>query len=423
MFSPGAKGWIKKYFDLIDKGQINLPKYLNVPENVVEEAYIHAVLGRTGINYGFASRLLYVEKELQTKWTSEEKLKVLLFEALLFLYLLKNKKVTEKEFVETLVRFYGEKTQKTLLQKITSFTKASKNEIVEAQFASRVDIKVNYIENSMWVNYLSNVMIYLDVILFHKFLVGETQNPYDKHDELALEVLKTIALTAYSDQKIEKKEKELFNVFLASSHLKDENRAQALVWFDEGVNKSVKSIEFSNIDLMRRYLMDLSGLVIYSNHEASPEERTFLEEFSAQLGFSEKELDESLAITEQFILINQEKIPFLHNSGSLEKVYSSLSKRWIKILGRNKDKLVIELQQSKELVQLIRKSTTTELSKEEKDMVKTQFKDIVKSMPSLAIFMLPGGSLLLPLILKVIPDLVPSAFKDNEVKDAKNSAD
>jgi hypothetical protein len=56
-----------------------------------------------------------------------------------------------------------------------------------------------------------------------------------------------------------------------------------------------------------------------------------------------------------------------------------------------------------------------ELTKEEKELVKTQFKDIVKSMPSLAIFMLPGGAFLLPLILKIIPDLVPSAFRDNEV--------
>jgi hypothetical protein len=97
-------------------------------------------------------------------------------------------------------------------------------------------------------------------------------------------------------------------------------------------------------------------------------------------------------------------------------VYSSLSKRWIRILGRNKDKLATEIKQSKELVFLIRKSTITELTKEEKEAVKLQFMDIVKSMPSLAIFLLPGGAFLLPLVLKVIPDLIPSAFRDNEVE-------
>jgi hypothetical protein len=62
---------------------------------------------------------------------------------------------------------------------------------------------------------------------------------------------------------------------------------------------------------------------------------------------------------------------------------------------------------------------TTDLTKKEKEMVKEQFKDIVKSMPSLAIFLLPGGAFLLPLVLKVIPDLVPSAFRDNEVEKMK----
>jgi hypothetical protein len=40
-------------------------------------------------------------------------------------------------------------------------------------------------------------------------------------------------------------------------------------------------------------------------------------------------------------------------------------------------------------------------------------------MPSLAIFMLPGGAILLPLVLKIIPDLVPSAFRDNEIENKK----
>ena len=88
----------------------------------------------------------------------------------------------------------------------------------------------------------------------------------------------------------------------------------------------------------------------------------------------------------------------------------------VAILGRNKDKLAVEVKQSKELVFLIRKSTTKELTKEEKEAVKSQFLDVVKSMPSLAIFMLPGGAVLLPLILKIIPDLMPSAFRDNEIE-------
>ena len=50
------------------------------------------------------------------------------------------------------------------------------------------------------------------------------------------------------------------------------------------------------------------------------------------------------------------------------------------------------------------------VKKEEKKMVRAQLLDIFKSIPSLAIFMLPGGALLLPLVVKFIPNLLPSSF-------------
>jgi hypothetical protein len=65
------------------------------------------------------------------------------------------------------------------------------------------------------------------------------------------------------------------------------------------------------------------------------------------------------------------------------------------------------------LVVLLRKSTLSELSYEEKKKVKKQLLDICKSVPSLTIFLLPGGGLLLPLLIKFIPQLLPSAFNEN----------
>ena len=61
-------------------------------------------------------------------------------------------------------------------------------------------------------------------------------------------------------------------------------------------------------------------------------------------------------------------------------------------------------------------------AKEEKEAVKTQFKDLAKSIPALTIFMLPGGAILLPIILKLIPDLIPTAFKENEIDDQQEDS-
>jgi hypothetical protein len=117
-----------------------------------------------------------------------------------------------------------------------------------------------------------------------------------------------------------------------------------------------------------------------------------------------------------FIIENGEDVSLLKTESKTQVVYRAFTKRWFRILGRNKDKLVQELKESKELISLIQKSTKEELTKEEKEMVKSQFLDILKTMPSMAIFLLPGGALLLPLILKIVPDLLPSSFKENELE-------
>ena len=80
------------------------------------------------------------------------------------------------------------------------------------------------------------------------------------------------------------------------------------------------------------------------------------------------------------------------------------------LLTKNKKRLIKELHQSKELVLLLKKATHKKLSEEEKEKVKAQLIDILKGIPAFAIFMLPGGALLLPLLIKLIPDILPSSF-------------
>ncbi|WP_425658526.1 LETM1 domain-containing protein [Tenacibaculum ascidiaceicola] len=90
-------------------------------------------------------------------------------------------------------------------------------------------------------------------------------------------------------------------------------------------------------------------------------------------------------------------------------------------INKNKKRLAKELQESKELIFLVRKSLRTSLTDEEKAKVKEQTFDICKAIPAFTVFMLPGGALLLPLLIKLIPDILPSAFKvdDEELEDPK----
>lgn len=85
----------------------------------------------------------------------------------------------------------------------------------------------------------------------------------------------------------------------------------------------------------------------------------------------------------------------------------------LKLLEKNKNAFLNELKESKELVFLLKKSITTNLTVEEKQKIKEQMLDICKAIPAFAIFLLPGGSLLLPLLVKFIPNILPSSYRKN----------
>jgi hypothetical protein len=146
------------------------------------------------------------------------------------------------------------------------------------------------------------------------------------------------------------------------------------------------------------------------------EEVVFLKELARFLECEELLAEEALVLVENFVLKTKDKAIFLSDSGAYEKVYLSFSNRWFKILSRNKDKIALELKESRQLIALIRKSAKEDLNTEEKERVKEQLKDLAKAVPALTIFLLPGGTILLPLLMKALPELIPTAFRDNQIE-------
>lgn len=422
MLSPGSKGWINKYFHLVENKKFSLK--IKRPDGIRKLHFIHLTLANSGLVFGFPTELIFAKDLDDSEWTHEEKLKLLLFEAHLFVYkqVYKKNEFKKHEFLDALHEFYADHGASSIKKIFKFFIKESDEERLESVLGERVNIKVNYIENKWWANSLSNVFTYLDVILFDDFIHKKKDEALKSYSAYAKNALTAITLSAYSDGIIEDREKDLFNLFLASAHLDDDDRDIVKKRFKHGAELNDFSDFVKKHWLLKRFILDVSILTILSDEELADAEMDFLENLVKHLEIPEHELEENLSVIENFLLKTQHEMIFMKDSHSYEKVYSSLSKRWSKILMRNKDKLAVELKQSKELVYLMRKSTTQELSKEEKELVKTQFKDIAKSIPSLAIFMLPGGALLLPVVLKIIPDLIPSAFKENEIEEKEEEA-
>jgi len=97
-----------------------------------------------------------------------------------------------------------------------------------------------------------------------------------------------------------------------------------------------------------------------------------------------------------------------------DKIYRKKKLRALKRdLRKDAKKINEEVQLEKEAILLLKKNATgKKLTRKQTKIVKTSLIDICKVVPSLGIFLLPGGIVLLPLVSKILPfDLMPSAFQ------------
>ena len=140
-----------------------------------------------------------------------------------------------------------------------------------------------------------------------------------------------------------------------------------------------------------------------------------MHEISQQLHIPYAQKEDSLKAVSSFITTHKEDITYLNYSNPVMHFYNQTTRTVSTLILRNKKRLVKEITQSKDLVVLLGNSTVRDLSDEEKKVVKNQLLDICKSIPSLAIFLLPGGTILLPILMKYIPTLLPSAFNENQI--------
>ncbi len=412
-FAPGAKNWVPKYFQLVEQGIINLSLDF---KNDLEINLLRFIINKTGLLYGSCVQQLFAKNINSSSFTKDEQLKLLLLETLIFVYKKNNEKFDKEQFFISLEKFYqgGEKSQ--FDQWIHFFADKSQESQIERILNDRVKVKTTIFGSNYWLNHLSNSFVFLDVVLFERFLNNQTYSFFESYESIASTVINCLSFAAYYDDEVEEKEQRILWHFLASANLKKEDKIKCEKNILEGTD--LVEIDLKTIDDQEiKYLIfELCLFVTKGTHYLSEKEEEKIIQFGNFLNLTENDIQISSILFNSFLLDNEDEISLLKLESNTEFFYRAFTKRWFRILGRNKDKLVEELKESKELISLIQKSTKDELTREEKDLVKRQFMDILKSMPSMAIFLLPGGGLLLPLILKIVPDLLPSSFKENEVE-------
>ena len=298
---------------------------------------------------------------------------------------------------------------KTSFYKISISKSPSDN--LEHILSSRLQ-ETNSLFNKNSNNIFTYTLLFLDILTYRTFL--NSKNDCKKY--------------------MRKLESDLINYsFLALESKKEKNKIdlQILDQLESSttyLNLQNQQNQFLNLqdlnpssynELERNYILDICFLAIWNDKFLDASEHSFLLELVKSLKLPKERIDENISIIKEFSEKHSKLIKLFESNNPLNQIYKQSSATVKLLIIRNKNRLIEELAESGELVILLGQSTVRELSTDEKDKVKEQLLDICKSVPSLTIFLIPGGSLLLPLLVKYIPSLLPSAFNDNKI-DAKN---
>ena len=389
--NPSSSGWIKKLLKIASTNDA----YLKLSEKA-----FYNELKLSGFIYG--SNLSVVNNVIDKgDLTDEELCKVNLLLALHYIY---NAKPSKDSFADSVINFYKNFDQ----PKSSFFDGLLGEKKSHAQVEVIINKRIHIDDNILTKNFsyfITNALLYIDVLAYQKFLITNTiSEKYIQQLEIAIE---TITLNVF-DSKVKKTkyDESLIKLFEASK------RYQSTVSYHyNDVLKYLKK------PLEKQYIIDIACIASWSDKIIDIDEHKFLVQLSKDLHIKPEVVEQSIKDINTFYILNSDQIPLLSSKNMAKSFYDNSSKMVSKLISRNSKRLMKELRESKELMVLLSQSTSRELTEEEQKKMQEQLMDIIKSIPSLAIFMLPGGGILLPLFVKFIPKLLPSAFDENRIEE------
>ena len=389
--NPSSSGWIKKLLKIASTNDA----YLKLSEKA-----FYNELKLSGFIYG--SNLSVLNNVIDKgDLTDEELCKVNLLLALHYIY---NAKPSKDSFADSVINFYKNFDQ----PKSSFFDGLLGEKKSHAQVEVIINKRIHIDDNILTKNFsyfITNALLYIDVLAYQKFLITNTiSEKYIQQLEIAIE---TITLNVF-DSKVKKTkyDESLIKLFEAS------RRYQSTVSY-----RYNDVLKYLKKPLEKQYIIDIACIASWSDKIIDIDEHKFLVQLSKDLHIKPEVVEQSIKDINTFYILNSDQIPLLSSKNMAKSFYDNSSKMVSKLISRNSKRLMKELRESKELMVLLSQSTSRELTEEEQKKMQEQLMDIIKSIPSLAIFMLPGGGILLPLFVKFIPKLLPSAFDENRIEE------
>ena len=394
--NPSTSGWIEKFCSQIAKNNLPYADFEALYEGLKENGFLY------GVNVGITKAIDKIHK-----YSEDELAKVNLVTGFYHVYKFHNPHFTKEEFISRLLKFYTELEVSDLSLWDKLVIGKSESSMLERLIHDRIQIDDNLLTRNFNKS-ITNSLLFVDILTFESHLKREFDiKSYAANLESI--IIGTLYQSLNSKSKITDYDKEIIEIIETSTSYIDEEELD--------VEDLIYDIDYNINYHEKKYLIDLMCLSIWDDEILEKSELQFLRSLANRIDMETKEIHNSIMDVDRFHKKHRKEILLFQQSNPISNFYENSSQLVNKLIRRNSKRLVKELNQSKELLSLISKSTRTDLTKEEQKQLQAQLLDILKTIPSLAIFMLPGGAILLPIFAKLIPNMLPSAFDDNRIDD------
>ena len=412
--NPSEKGWLNDYLDFRKDLLVNISND-RVRKGSHPEQSLYRIIQPTGLMYG--QSVAPLDHPNKGAWGEKDKMKILLAESLISSSLLFHEKTVKSpdeisdaivKTLENIGNFYNNICPEISTPSKTLFgKKKTPIEVAEKILDKRIERSSDF-EGNFWTSFFHNSLLFLDVFIFGQWIHTNADKivadffRYER-EELRFSVVKVMAAASHANKDVAYEEKKLLDFFLHSTDLSAEKRKEAVKIFEKGVLVEEINLPSENSWILKKFFLEMAILTIWADKKVEQSELDFLKRFCTHVGFSEEDLENSLIAIEGFVLEYWEQLDYLQNKQDYNQVSEQFIKRVARIADRNKGRLLKELQESEDVMNLLRKAKSNELTLEEKEKMRKDLIQILKSIPTFVIISLPQKFLTLPILLKILP--------------------
>jgi tellurite resistance protein len=285
--------------------------------------------------------------------------------------------------------------------------KRSPLEVAEKILEKRIE-RTSEFQGNFWIYFFHNSLLFLDIFIFGQWIHTNADRivadffRYER-EELRFSIVKVIAAAAHADKMVDYEERKLLEYFIQSTEMTSERKKEAIRIFDTGIAIEELNLPSENSWLLKKFFLEVAILTTWADKKVEQAEQDFLKKFAEYLYFSEDDLENSMIAIEGFVLEHWQQLEYLQDKQDYNRVSEHFIKRVSKITERNKSKLVKGLKESDDVLRLIKKARTEELTPAENELVRQELIHILKTVPTFVIISLPQKFLTLPMLMKILP--------------------